>query len=97
MVCKWLREICNCSWLPVPPGPAWVLLSKIYRPFLGALYISLRLEKHHYVTANQQKCSAGNVQFPFPALRAYSGQARNLEVGRGKRDVILLEELCKRS
>ena len=33
MVCTWLQEICSCSCLPVQPGPAWVLLSKIYRPF----------------------------------------------------------------
>ena len=33
MVCMWLREMCSCSCLP-----AWVLLSKIYKPFLGALY-----------------------------------------------------------
>ena len=39
MVCMWLREIFSCSCLPVLPGPVWVLLSKIYRPFLGALYI----------------------------------------------------------
>ena len=39
MVCTWLREICSCSSLPVLPGPAWVLLSKIYKPFVGALYI----------------------------------------------------------
>ena len=38
MVCTWLRDICSCSSLPVLPGPAWVLLSKIYKPYLGALY-----------------------------------------------------------
>ena len=38
MVCTWLREICFCSCLPVLPDPAWVLLSKIYKPCLGALY-----------------------------------------------------------
>ena len=38
MVCTWLRDICSCSCLPVLPGPAWVLLCKIYKPFLGALY-----------------------------------------------------------
>ena len=37
MVCKWLREMCSCSCLAILPGPAWVLLSKIYRPYLGAL------------------------------------------------------------
>ena len=39
MVCTWLREVCSCSSLSVLPGPTWVLLSKIYKPFLGALYI----------------------------------------------------------
>ena len=38
MVCTWLREICSCSCLAVMPCPAWVLLSKIYIPYLGALY-----------------------------------------------------------
>ena len=38
MVCRQLRDICSCSCLPVLPGPTWVLLSKIYRTFLGALY-----------------------------------------------------------
>ena len=38
MVCMWLWEICSCSCLSVLPGPAWVLLSKIYKPFSGALY-----------------------------------------------------------
>ena len=37
MVCTCLREICSCSCLPILPGPAWVLLSKIYRLFLRAL------------------------------------------------------------
>ena len=39
MVYTWLREICSCSCLPVLLSPAWVLLSKINRPFLGALYM----------------------------------------------------------
>ena len=38
MVCTWLREISSCSCLTLPLGPAWVLLSKIYKPFLGSLY-----------------------------------------------------------
>ena len=38
-VCMWLREISSCSCLTVLPGPAWVLLSKIYTLFPGALYI----------------------------------------------------------
>ena len=38
MVCTWLREVCSCSCLPVLPGSAWVLLSKIYKPFMGSLY-----------------------------------------------------------
>ena len=36
MVCMWLREICSCSCLPVLLSPAWVLLSKNYRPFFGS-------------------------------------------------------------
>ena len=41
MVCTWFNEICSCSCLHVLPGPAWVLLSKIYKPFMGSLYIGL--------------------------------------------------------
>ena len=37
-VCTWLREISCCSCLTVLPGPAWVLLSKTYILFPGALY-----------------------------------------------------------
>ena len=37
-VCTWLREISSCSCLTVLPGPAWVLLSKKYILFPGALY-----------------------------------------------------------
>ena len=29
MVCAWLREVCSCSYLPVLPSAAWVLLSYI--------------------------------------------------------------------
>ena len=34
----WLREISSCSWLTFVPGPAWVLLSKIYKVFFSSLY-----------------------------------------------------------
>ena len=37
-VCTGLREISSCSCLTVLPGPAWVLLSKKYILFPGALY-----------------------------------------------------------
>ena len=37
-VCTWLRDISSCSCLTVLPGPAWVLLSKKYILFPGALY-----------------------------------------------------------
>ena len=36
-VCTWLREISSCSCLTVLPGPAWVLLSKTYKPFFAPL------------------------------------------------------------
>ena len=35
----WLREISSCSSLTFLPGPAWVLLSKICKDYLSALYI----------------------------------------------------------
>ena len=38
-VCTWLREVSSCSCLTVLPGPAWVLLSKKYILFPGALYL----------------------------------------------------------
>ena len=36
-VCMWLREISFCSSLTVLPGPAWVLLSKTYKPLFPPL------------------------------------------------------------
>ena len=42
-VCTWLREISSCSCLTVLPGPAWVLLSKKYILFPGALYYRFTL------------------------------------------------------
>ena len=38
-VCTWLREISSCSCLNVLPGPAWVLLSKTYKPLFTPLYM----------------------------------------------------------
>ena len=38
MACTWFGEICSCCCLIVLLGPAWVLLSKIYKPFAGSLY-----------------------------------------------------------
>ena len=40
-VCTWLREISSCSCLTVLPGPAWVLLSKIYKPLFPPLYATI--------------------------------------------------------
>ena len=39
MVCTWFGEISSCSSLTALPGPAWVLLSKICKPFVGSLYV----------------------------------------------------------
>ena len=41
MACTWFGEISSCSSLTALPGPAWVLLSKICKPFGGSLYLSL--------------------------------------------------------
>ena len=38
MACTWFGEIRSCCCLTVQLGPAWVLLSKIYKPFPGSLY-----------------------------------------------------------
>ena len=38
-VCTWLREISSCSCLTVLPCPAWVLLSKTYKPSFPPLYM----------------------------------------------------------
>ena len=38
MACTWFGEICSCCCLTVLLCPAWVLLSKIYKPFAGSLY-----------------------------------------------------------
>ena len=37
--CTWLGEISSCSCITFLPCPAWVLLSKIYKQFLGSLYL----------------------------------------------------------
>ena len=39
----WLGEISSCSCLTYLPGTAWILLSKIYKPFPGSLYKSIFL------------------------------------------------------
>ena len=36
--CTWLQEITSCSCLTVLPGPAYLLLNKIYIPLFRALY-----------------------------------------------------------
>ena len=36
--CTWLGEISSCSCLTVLPGPAWLLLNKIYMSLFWALY-----------------------------------------------------------
>ena len=38
IACTRLGEICSCSCLTFLTGPAWVLFSKIYKPFPGPLY-----------------------------------------------------------
>ena len=38
----WLRDISSCSCLTFLPGPAWVLLSKIWQDFFSALYTNWR-------------------------------------------------------
>ena len=44
----WLREISSCSCLTFLPGPAWVLLSKICKEFLGSVVLILKtLEGEH--------------------------------------------------
>ena len=35
MACTWLGEISSCSCFTALPGPAWVLLSEICKPFCG--------------------------------------------------------------
>ena len=44
MAFTWLGEISSCSCLTLLPGPAWVLLSKIYKPFPGSLYTVTKLK-----------------------------------------------------
>ena len=38
MACTWFGEISSRSCLTALPSPAWVLLSKIYKPFPGSLH-----------------------------------------------------------
>ena len=44
MACTWFGEICSCCCLTVLLGPAWVLLSKIYKPFAGSLYMYIQVQ-----------------------------------------------------
>ena len=41
MACTWFGEISFCSSLTALPGPTWVLLGKICKPFAGFLYTFL--------------------------------------------------------
>ena len=43
MACTWFGEISSCCSLTALPGPAWVLLSKTYKPFAGSLYLCMRM------------------------------------------------------
>ena len=53
----WLREFCSCSCLPVLPGPAWVLLSKICILFCRSLYLRL-IRKVKFGNANVSQMTA---------------------------------------
>ena len=53
-MCTWLREISSCSCLTVLPDPAWVLLSKTYKPLFPPLYyinflIVHKMTKHLFI------------------------------------------------
>ena len=48
MACTCLGEIFTSSCLTVLSGPAWVLLSKIYKTFPGSLYV---LERNVFFTS----------------------------------------------
>ena len=41
----WFGEISSCSCLTALPGPTWVLLSKIYKPFPGSLYSKQKMQE----------------------------------------------------
>ena len=45
-VYTWLREISSCSCLTVLPAPAWVLLSKKYKPLFAPLYEYIGLQMY---------------------------------------------------
>ena len=46
--CTWFGEICSCSCLPVLPGPAGDLLSRICIPYYRALYYMNKMERGKY-------------------------------------------------
>ena len=59
MACTWFGEICSCCCLTVWLGPAWVLLSKIYKPFPGSLYV-LELISQNYAVSFGDKSNKSN-------------------------------------
>ena len=57
MACTWFGEICSCCCLTVLLGPAWALLSKIYKPFAGSLYsVTFQVVSNLPLTSKQKFC-----------------------------------------
>ena len=65
MACTWFGEISSCSWLIAVPGPAWVQLSKICKPFAGSLYtyLAFQQKKQNFLSWNAVEVQIGNLGF----------------------------------
>ena len=60
-------RISSCSCLTFLPGPAWVLLSKIYKHFLGSLYKDMGALTGSNKTAHQiDSLSLGSMGDDWP-------------------------------
>ena len=83
-----MREISFCSCLTVLPGPAWVLLNKICKPFSRSLY-SPRLRGECVPESSSSKNAPGIAQQTLTnRLRCsyFTQQEREPAVGRGRRE-----------
>ena len=86
MACTWFGESCSCCCLIVLLGPAWVLLSKIYKPFAGSLYSKIQTIYMMFTHSTQERHGCGR---DCPEVQE-RGSRVLLDIGRkGGADVLL--------
>ena len=72
-VCTWLREVSSCSCLTVLPGPAWVLLSKTYKPLFPPLYSRILLPTKPQILAENNISSLSSSSARRTCLASWFG------------------------